>query len=91
MFNKLKYIDLVLLLLPLILGYTVFEMWQLIKWVRRRRTITRIEQKILDDLPKLKELADLTKTYVVNGPFDVENRKNEEKDDNDENQTFIQT
>jgi len=79
------------LTLILILGYTFFEMWQLIKWVRRRRAITRIEQKILDDLPKLKELADLTKTYVVNGPFDLENGKHEEKDDNDEKQTFIQT
>lgn len=74
-----------------ILGYTIFEMWQLIKWVRRRIAITRIEQKILDDLPKLKELVDLTKTYVVNGPFDGKNEKNEKKDDNDFNQTFIQT
>ena len=76
----------------LILGYTIFEMWQLIKWVRRRSAINRIEQKILDDLPKLKELVDFTKTYVDNDPFDRENGKKEEKydDDNDENKTFIQ-
>jgi len=78
----------------LILVYAVFEIWQLIKWVRRRRAITRIEQKILEDLPKLNELVDLTKTYVVNNSSDGENEengKNEKKEDNDENQTFIQT
>ncbi len=41
----------------------------------------------MDDLPKLKELLGLTKIYDVNGPLD---RENEKKDD-DENQTFIQT
>lgn len=75
----------------LILGYGVFEMWQLIKWVRRRRAITRIEQKMLDDLPKLKELVDLTKTFVVSSPFNGKKVEKDDDDDNDENQTFIQT
>ncbi|MHA1510081.1 MAG: hypothetical protein ACTSRX_00005, partial [Promethearchaeota archaeon] len=61
--------------------------WQLIKWIKRKKAITRIEQKILEDLPKLHELANLTKTYLKNGPSDIEN---EEKDENNENQTFFQ-
>ena len=71
----------------LIFSYTIFEIWQLIKWKKRRNAVTRIEQKILDDLQKLQELVNLTKTYVDIGPFDGEN---EEKDDNNEDQTYFQ-
>ena len=71
----------------LILSYSIFEIWQLIKWIKRKKAVTRIEQKILQDLPKLHELANLTKTYVDNGPND---RENEEKEDINESQTYFQ-
>jgi len=74
----------------LILSYSIFEIWQLIKWIKRKKAITRIEQKIMEDLPKLHELANLTKTYVDNEPNDIEYEENEEKDENDENQTYFQ-
>ncbi len=70
----------------LIFSYTIFEMWQLNKWIKRKKAVTRIEQKILEDLPKLQELANLTNTNVDTGSFD---RENEEKNDDDESQTFF--
>ena len=76
------------LTLLLIFSYTIFEILQLIKWIKRNNKIKKIEQKIFEDLPKLQELVDITKTYVATGPFDSENE--EEEDDNDENQTYFQ-
>jgi len=80
------------LTLLLIFSYTIFEILQLIKWIKRNNKIKKIEQKIFEDLPKLQELVDITKTYVATGPFDSENEEEEEEDDddNDENQTYFQ-
>ena len=75
----------------LILGYTIFEMWQLIKWIKRKKAVSHIEQKILEDLPKLQELVDLTKTFVATRLFDGENEEKDDNDENDENQTYFQT
>ncbi len=69
----------------LIFSYTIFEIVQLNKWIKRKKAIKRIEQKILEELPKLEELADLTKTY-----FDTNDEKNEDYDEDDENQTYLQ-
>ncbi len=76
----------------LIFSYTIFEMWQLNKWIKRKQAITRIEQKILEELPLLQELANLTKTYGEMGSFnrEIEENNDEEDDDNDENQTYFQ-
>ena len=88
----------------LIFSYTFFEMWQLNKWIKRKQAITRIEQKILEELPLLQELSELTDIYDDNTPFNNENweefpkkeektyseRENEENNDNnDENQTYF--
>lgn len=75
------------LTLLLIFSYTIFEILQLIKWIKRNNKIKKIEQKIFEDLPKLQELADITKTYVDSSPF---NEENEEKDDIAENHTYFQ-
>ncbi len=47
----------------LIFSYTIFEMWQLYKWNKRKKAVKRIERRILEELPKLHELANLTDIY----------------------------
>ena len=89
----------------LIFSYTIFEMVQLNKWLKRKKAITQIEEKILEELPLLQELANLTEIYDDNAPLNNEyweefpknegspytQRENEENDDNDdENMTYFQ-
>ena len=89
----------------LIFSYTIFEMVQLNKWIKRKQAITRIEQKILGELPELQELANLTDIYDDNAPLNNDNweefpkkedktyseRKNDENNNNDdENKTYFQ-
>lgn len=72
----------------LIFSYTIFEMVQLNKWLKRKKAITRIEQKILEELPLLQELADLTENYDDNAPFNYKNNNNWEEFPKKEDETF---
>lgn len=73
----------------LIFSYTIFEMFQLSKWIKRKNAVSRMELKILEELPKLNELAELIKNNDDDWPvtdedseFNPFNQNNREKKNN---------